>query len=47
MGAVWDSALPHNLKFVLLSYAEAVAIERRWKRNGHHESRCPICRGLA
>ena len=22
MGAVWDSALPHNLKFVLLSYAD-------------------------
>lgn len=27
--------------------AEAVALERKWKRNGHHETRCPICRGDA
>ena len=23
---------------------EAFALEKRWKRNGHHEARCPICR---
>ena len=23
--------------------AEAVALERKWKRAGHHDRRCPIC----
>ena len=24
--------------------AEARALEKQWKRNGHHDNRCPICR---
>lgn len=23
---------------------EAFRLEKRWKRNGHHDDRCPICR---
>lgn len=23
---------------------EAFQLEKRWKRNGHHDDRCPICR---